>query len=157
MHALKKAPALAALACMAATGLMAVPGAADAASRNFQVRNESSERFVLHNINRVACASSDRYCHGHLRGAYPAEFEGRPEIGSGLAPGKRDEFELKYSFEATGAYVNYAADLEYGAFTVRITTTNYSNSSECFVHQRPEAEVRCIADGDVIRILDGKR
>lgn len=150
----KNISALAGLACVTVTALLAVPAAADAASRNFKIENDSSETFVLEEVERVTCERDDNNCHGHTRGWYDMEFEGRPDEGDKLVPGKTHEFELKYFFTANTRHYNYAADLDYGDFQVRITTSNYSNNSSCRVYRADKSDLKCIADGRTIRIRD---
>jgi hypothetical protein len=66
------------------------------------------------------------------------EFEGRPDVGSDIAPKGSQRFELKYGFDI-GAGAQYAAQLTYkiehtnAKLEIEIWTTAYVNGSTCKV------------------------
>jgi hypothetical protein len=138
-------------ACAVSAGLVtAAP--ASAASRGFTVTNSSSATLRLEGLNRVHHV----VCNGTIcvpGVPYPMEFEGRPNVGSDIAPGGSQRFELKYGFDIFGG-IQYAAQLTYkvektnAKLEVWIDTTPTSNNSRCEVV--PASAGRCSAGGTSI-------
>ena len=98
-------------------------------------------------MHHVLCVG-DR-CAGGV--PYAMEFEGRPNVGSDIAPGGSQRFELKYYFDPFSVGVQYAAQLTYkvektnAKLEVWIETTPYVNNSRCEVV--PASAGRCTAGG----------
>ena len=135
-------------ACALSAGLVTAPPAS-AASRGFVVTNNSNATLQLEGLNRVhhTLCVGDR-CVGGV--PYPMEFEGRPNVGSDIAPRGSQRFELKYFFDLLGG-VQYAAQLTYkiektnAKLEVWIETTPYFNNSRCEVV--PASAGTCAAGG----------
>jgi hypothetical protein len=143
-------------ACAIAAALLTA-GPASAASRGFTVHNNSREALRLEAVKPVPtfiCGDPTR-C---FRIDYPIDFEGRPETGSTLEPGKEQRFELKYGFSLLGG-VQYAANLWYKIGNtdrnVEYTIYTYStvNESVCAVH--PATAGRCTAEGTQLTFRNG--
>jgi hypothetical protein len=138
-------------ACAVSAGIVtAAP--ASAASRGFTVTNSSNATLSLEGLNRVhhVLCVGGRCVPGV---PYPMEFEGRPQVGSDIAPGGSQRFELKYGFDLIGG-IQYAAQLTYkiektnAKLEVWIDTTPLSNNSRCEVV--PASAGRCTAGGTQI-------
>ena len=124
-------------------------GPASAASRGFEIHNQSSHVLVLQGVNRVpsyTCVSFANCVPNH----YSMEFEGRPKDGSSLQPGASETWDLKYGFSIFGG-VQYAANFSYkvqgtdAVVDYNIYTYSTSNESSCKV--TPTAAGRCTAAG----------
>jgi hypothetical protein len=156
IHTIKKIVTFVLVACVGVTALASLPGAAQAASRKFEVKNLSSRPLVLSDVHQERCRENDRRCA--KTPMYPMEFEGRPEIGAELAPGGVQDFELKYGYWFFGGqapYPNYAARLSFSSLVwVTIETNNYNNTSSCEVS--PYSDLTCTANGTTIEIRDAK-
>lgn len=137
-------------ACVAAVALLAVPGAASAASRGFVIHNNTSQTFVLQNITSVPCAHDDAICRNSSDEQYPFEFEGHPPLLSKLPPGKSDRIELKYG-ATWGKNYSYAATVHYDGFSVFIGTRTTANDSVCHYNRK---QFDCVASGLNITIRD---
>lgn len=132
-------------ACALSAGLMtAAPASAE--SRGFVVTNNSSATLRLQNVKPVDCDSYILCPYGN----YPFDFEGRPHIGSEIAPKGSQRFELKYRFSFFHM-IQYAAEITYkiekthAKVEVYIETTPSSNNSRCEVV--PASAGRCTAGG----------
>jgi hypothetical protein len=155
MHTIKKIVTFVLVACVGVTALASLPGAAQAASRKFEVKNLSSQTLVLKDVHQEPCRKGDRRCA--KTPMYPMEFEGRPEIGAPLAPGGIQDFELKYGFwfDDRAPFPNYAARLSFSSLVwVTIETNNLSNASSCEVS--PYSDLTCTAKGTTIEIRDAE-
>jgi hypothetical protein len=133
--------------CAAAATLVATTGVASAASRGYDVHNQSGHKLRLEKVshvpttlcNQVLCVPTN----------HPMEFEGRPDTGSQIHPGGKQRFELKYGFGYT-----YAAALFYkvegtdATFEATIETSTFSNNSRCKV--TPASAGKCTAGGTSI-------
>jgi hypothetical protein len=86
-------------------------GPASAASRGFTLDNKSNVALKLYAVEPVPAFTcvDPGVCH---RFEYPIDFEGRPDEGSVLNPGRSHRFELRYTFDIFGG-VQYAANLWY--------------------------------------------
>ena len=125
------------LACVV-MGALLIAGPASAASRGFKVHNESNDTLRLEtarHVPTVVCAGGPTQC---VKTNYPFQFEGRPDDGAELSPGKVHGWELKYGFNLFGG-VQYAANFWYkiagtdGIVEYTIETYSYTNESSCKV------------------------
>ena len=137
------------LTCIAAGALLSA-GPAGAASRGFKLHNQSSEVLAVAEVFPVEYLKCDvvprarpdvGFREDCKRHAYPIGFEGRPPVGAELHQHSIHDWELKYSFSASGG-VQYAASLFYtitdrttgekrGYVVYNIQTWSYSNESSC--------------------------
>jgi hypothetical protein len=129
----------------AALGALLTAGPASAASRGYKLHNLSDNKLKLDKAARLPKV----LCNGSI--CVPTEsqmaFEGRPDNGDVLNPGKVHSWELKYSFGDT-----YAARLSYDIVGMpgasvewTIETSTFSNDSACKVV--PASAGKCTAEG----------
>ena len=135
-RARRKVLAVAGVSACAVSAALLNAAPASAASRGFTVTNNSSATLQLEGLNKVHCTvKAGSACE---RGGFPMEFEGRPDVGSDIAPKGSQRFELKYGFDI-GAGAQYAAQLTYkiehtnAKLEIEIWTTAYVNGSTCKV------------------------
>ena len=136
-RARRKFLAVAGVSACAVSAVLLNAAPASAESRGFTVTNNSGFTLRLEGLNRVHCLSTlPRECKGG--DGYSMEFEGRPRVGSDIAPKGSQRFELKYGFSITTG-VQYAAQLTYkiehtnAKLEIEIWTTAYRNGSTCKV------------------------
>ena len=120
------------LVCSAALALL-FAGSARAYSRGFVIRNDSDTTLTFVEVRR-------------LRQGMSASFEGLPPLGSALAPGTSQRFELKYSpFAAYGAALGYEYPGQWGrAMTyIMIENAEYTKAACGLI----PPSLRCTASG----------
>jgi hypothetical protein len=130
--------------CAAAATLVAQTGVANAASRGYDVHNESHHTLRLEKAEKVPTVlCNSAIC---VPTHHPIDFEGRPGDGSELKPSHTQRWELKWGLGHT-----YAAVLKYklvgtdATFEATIETSTFSNDSACKVV--PASAGRCTAGG----------
>lgn len=134
-------------ACAAAATLMAQTGVANAASRGYDVHNESHHTLRLEKAEHVPTTLCNSVICVPTH--HPMDFEGRPADGSEIRPSGKQRWELKWGLGYT-----YAAVLKYkvvgtdATFEATIETSTFSNDSACKVH--PAHFGRCTAGGTSI-------
>jgi hypothetical protein len=135
------------LTCSVA-GALLTAGPASASSRGFKVENQSSHVLVLQGVKAVPsykCVSFATCVPTH----YDIGFEGHPNDGSVLQPGKSETWDLKHGISIFGG-VQYAANFSYkvqgtdAVVDYQIYTYTTSNESSCKV--TPARVGRCTAE-----------
>jgi hypothetical protein len=141
----KTAARSAAVVTTAALALLAFAGAADAASRGFQVTNNSTRDLRLVSVApvpEVICGGYSDTDFGCVPAYYDMVFEARPADGSTLVGGQSHTWELKYFYNVAdlfGVNYNYEAKVTYkvaggvGQVVMTIMTSNYTNDSTCTI------------------------
>jgi hypothetical protein len=134
---------VAAGAATVAVALLAQAGAASAATRGFQITNNSARDLQVVGAEPVPdmiCGGTSATDFGCQPGYHDMEIEDRPADGAVLGRGQSQDWELEYFYnvgDLFGVNYNYAAKLTYkvvggtGQVVATIMTGNYVNDSTC--------------------------
>lgn len=136
---------IAAGAATVAVALLAHAGVAGAATRGFQITNNSARDLQVVGAAPVAdfiCGGSSDTDFGCQPGYHDMKIEDRPADGAILGRSQSQDWELEYFYnigDLFGVNYNYAAKLTYkvvggaGQVVVTIMTSNYANDSTCVI------------------------
>ena len=133
--------------CAVAATLVAQTGVASAASRGYDVHNQSHHTLKLEKAEHLPTV----LCNGSIcvPTHHPMDFEGRPADGSLIKPSGKDRWELKYGFGYTyAAVLKYKVEGTDATFEATIQTSTFSNDSACKVV--PASAGKCTAAGTSI-------
>lgn len=154
---------VAAGAATVAVALLAHAGAASAATRGFQITNNSARDLQVvgaTEIPQVICGGFSDTDFSCVPAYYDMVLEDRPADGAVLVRGQSQDWELEYHYNVAdlfGINYNYAAKLTYkvvggtGQVVVKIMTSNYANDSTCAIVNSKSLR-SCTADGTQITI-----
>jgi hypothetical protein len=152
-----------AVAATVAVAVLAHAGAASAATRGFQITNNSARDLQVAGatpVPEMICGGFSETDFTCVPASYDMEFGDRPADGSVLVRGQSQDWELKYSYNPAdlyGLYYNYAATVTYkvvggaGQVVVKIMTSNYANDSTCTIVSSKSLRT-CTAAGRQITI-----